>query len=456
MHGPDAAQEACGVFGVWTDDAHRAVPLIRYGLHALQHRGQEAAGIAVSHGGRLQGHKDKGLVSQVLAPALTTWLRGEAGIGHTRYSTAGSLDRGHAQPFFGTLPDGGAFALAHNGTIADLGAGDGTGKSDSELLAELISRQPGALGEALLRLLPHVGGAWSILLLDEHHLFGARDPHGFRPLCLGALDDGGWVLASESSALSAVGARLVREVEPGELIIVGPSGPRSFRFAPALPRLCALEHVYLARADSRLAGSSVHATRRELGRELAAEAPAPGDVIVPVPATATTAALGFAERSRIPYQEGLLCNRYVGRTFIEPTQQLRDLAVRLKLSPVPDVVDGRRVVLVDDSIVRGSTTRAVIRMLREAGAAEIHLRIASPPVMWTCPYGVDIAAREELVAADRTVPAVAGLLGADSLGYLSVEALTRVCRSPGSGLCTACFTGEYPTATTPAHDRASV
>jgi amidophosphoribosyltransferase len=282
------------------------------------------------------------------------------------------------------------------------------------------------------------------MVMDEHTVFGARDPHGFRPLCIGQLPGGGWVIASETAALDIVGAWFVREVEPGELVALDRAGLRARRFAPPTPRLCVFEYVYLARADSVLAGRNVHQVRRALGAALAHEAPADADLVIPVPDTATSAAGGYAEASGIPFGEGLMKNRYVGRTFIQPSQTIRQLGIRVKLNPLREAITGRRLVVVDDSIVRGNTTRAIVGMLRQAGAREVHVRITSPPVRWPCFYGIDMPTRAELVASDRPVAAVGAQIGADSLGYLSQEALVAAAGSDGAGLCTACFTGRYP------------
>ena len=457
----DHPREACGVFGVWAP-GERVASLVYYGLYALQHRGQESAGMAVADGRSLLVYKDMGLVSQVFDETTLETLQGHLAIGHTRYSTTGSSRWENAQPAFKTTASGG-LALGHNGNltntaklVAELGgtvAGRATASSDTEVVAELLARETGLeLEDAILRTMPRLEGAYSLVLMDQRTVYGVRDPHGFRPLVLGKLP-GGWVMASETAALDIVGAAFVREVEPGELVAVDERGLRSRRFAEPDPHLCVFEYVYLARADSNLAGQSVHQVRRALGAELAREAPVGADLVIPVPDTATSAAAGYAEASGIPFGEGLMKNRYVGRTFIQPSQAMRRLGIRIKLNPLREAIRGKRLVVVDDSIVRGNTTKAIVGMLREAGAAEVHVRITSPPVRWPCFYGIDMPTRAELIASDLLSDEIAAFIDADSLAYLSLEALVGTARSPalpagpdgGKGLCTACFTGGYPT-----------
>jgi amidophosphoribosyltransferase len=446
----DHPREACGVFGIWAP-GEQVANLVFYGLYALQHRGQESAGMAVGDGRTLLVYKDMGLVSHVFDERTLATLQGHLAIGHTRYSTTGGSRWENAQPTFKPTAGGGGLALAHNGNLtntAELARGlerHGTATTDSDLVAELLAAETGlSLEEAIARTLPRLQGAYSLMVMDEHTVFGARDPHGFRPLCIGQLPGGGWVVASETAALDIVGASFVREVEPGELVALDSDGLRSRRFAPPTPRLCVFEYVYLARADSVLAGRNVHQVRRALGAALAHEAPVDADLVIPVPDTATSAAGGYAEASGIPFGEGLMKNRYVGRTFIQPSQTIRQLGIRVKLNPLREAIAGRRLVVVDDSIVRGNTTRAIVGMLRQAGAREVHVRITSPPVRWPCFYGIDMPTRAELVASDRPVEAVGAQIGADSLGYLSQEALVAAAGSDGAGLCTACFTGRYP------------
>jgi amidophosphoribosyltransferase len=458
----DHPREACGVFGVWAP-GEQVANLVFYGLYALQHRGQESAGMAVTDGRGVLVYKEMGLVSQVFDEPTLATLQGHLAIGHTRYSTTGGSRWENAQPAFKTNAAGGGIALAHNGNLTNTGVlaeslaaeaadGDGAGSalrssSDTDVMAELLAREADlSLEEAIVRTMPRLEGAFSLVIMDERTLYGVRDRHGVRPLCIGKLP-GGWVIASETAALDIVGATLVREVEPGEVVAIDSHGLRARRFAPPEPKLCVFEHVYLARADSTLGGQSVHQVRRALGAALAVEAPVDADLVIPVPDTAWSAAAGYAEASGIPFGEGLMKNRYVGRTFIQPSQTMRQLGIRIKLNPLREAIRGLRLIVVDDSIVRGNTTKAIVAMLREAGAREVHVRITSPPVRWPCFYGIDMPTRAELVASDLLTDEVASYVGADSLGYLSLEALTETAAPPGEGpdgLCTACFTGNYP------------
>ena len=452
-----APREACGVFAIWAP-GEAVANLAFYGLWALQHRGQESAGIAVADGRGILVYKEMGLVSQVFDEATLATLSGHLAIGHTRYSTTGASCWENAQPSYKDRRDGRSLAVAHNGNLtntAELASRTGRrpDASDTELIAELLAAEDGPLEDAIAAVMPSLRGAYSLVLMDERTVYGVRDPHGVRPLCLGRLPGGPpggrWVVASETAALDIVGASFVREVAPGEMVAVDERGVRSRRFAPATPHLCVFEHVYLARADSTLGGRSVHQVRRALGAALAREAPAVADMVMPVPDTATSAAAGYAQESGIPFGEGLMKNRYVGRTFIQPTQSIRQLGIKLKLNPLRETVRGRRLVVVDDSVVRGNTTRAIVGTLREAGATEVHLRITSPPVRWPCFYGIDMPTRAELIASGLATQEIAAFIGADSLGYLSLGALVAAARPPGDdparpGLCTACFTGDYP------------
>jgi amidophosphoribosyltransferase len=451
----DHPREACGVFGVWAP-GEQVANLVFYGLYALQHRGQESAGMAVGDGHGVLVYKDMGLVSQVFDEPTLATLQGHVAIGHTRYSTTGGSRWENAQPAFKTNAAGGAIAVGHNGNLTNTAAlateaggvatARGGATSDTDVIAELLAREADlSLEEAIVRTMPRLQGAFSLVIMDERTLYGVRDRHGVRPLCIGRLP-GGWVVASETAALDIIGATLVREVDPGEVVAVDEQGLRSRRFAQATPNLCVFEHVYLARADSTLAGRNVHQVRRALGAALAREAPVDADLVIPVPDTAMSAAGGYAEASGIPYGEGLMKNRYVGRTFIQPTQTMRRLGIRIKLNPLREAIRGRRLVVVDDSIVRGNTTKAIVGMLREAGAREVHVRITSPPVRWPCFYGIDMPTRTELVASDLLTHEVASFIGADSLGYLSLEALLAAAAPAGAagGLCSACFTGDYP------------
>jgi amidophosphoribosyltransferase len=449
-------RDACGVFGVWAPGEDVA-KLTYFGLYALQHRGQEAAGIAVSDGAAVLVFKDLGLVAQVFDEATLSSLTGHLAVGHTRYSTTGSCTWDNAQPSFRSTATGGGIALGHNGNLINTGElaalaarraapllGGTHATTDSDVITALLAARPDvSLETAAAEVLPLLRGAFSLVFMDEHSLYAARDAHGVRPLVLGRLARG-WVVASETAALDIVGASVVREVEPGELVAIDEHGLRSRRFAPATPKGCLFEYVYLARPDTAIAGRSVHATRVEVGRALAREAPAEADLVIPVPESGTPAAVGFAEASGIPYGLGLVKNSYVGRTFIQPSQTIRELGIRLKLNPLRDVIRGRRLVVVDDSIVRGNTQRALVRMLREAGATELHVRISSPPVMWPCFYGIDFATRAELVANGLTVEEIRGSIGADSLAYVSLDGLVAASRQPADRLCRACFDGQYP------------
>ncbi len=448
--GAESPREACGLFGVWAP-GEEVARLSYFGLFALQHRGQESAGIAVSDGRNLLVYKELGLVSQVFNEATLATLQGDLGIGHTRYSTTGSTTWENAQPAFKT--DGQrSLALGHNGNLVNtaeladrVGRIPGDATTDSDLVATLLSRRLEAgLREAALEVLPTLEGAFSFVMMDERSVFAARDPHGLRPLAIGRLSNG-FCVASETCALDIVGATFVRDVEPGELVRIDDRGLRSERFAQSPRRaLCVFEYVYLARADSRLQGRTVHEVRRELGRRLAVEAPAHADLVIPVPDTGHSAAQGYAEVSGIPYGEGLMKNRYVGRTFIQPSQSLRERGVKLKLNPIPDAIRGRRLIVIDDSIVRGTTTRQIVQALRESGAAEVHVRITCPPIRWPCFYGIDMSTRRELVASDLDVEEIRAFVGADSLGYLSMEGMVRATGMPKGELCRACFDGDYP------------
>ena len=454
-------REECGVFGVWAPGEDVA-NLTYYGLYALQHRGQEAAGMAISDGRSTVVFKELGLVSQVFDEQTLSSLKGHIAVGHCRYSTTGACTWENAQPTFRTTASGSGIALGHNGNLVNtaelrdevvaLLSKKGSAKqarmqtsTDSDLLTELLVADAADIGveEAAMRVLPRVRGAFSLVFSDEHTLYAARDPHGVRPLVLGRLERG-WVVASETAALDIVGATMVREVEPGELLAIDADGMRSSRFAAPEPKGCVFEYVYLARPDTTISGRSVHAARVEIGRRLAEEHPVDADLVIPVPESGTPAAIGFAQGSGIPYGQGLVKNGYVGRTFIQPSQTIRQLGIRLKLNPLRDVIRGKRLVVVDDSIVRGNTQRALVRMLREAGAVEVHVRIASPPVRWPCFYGIDFATRAELVAGALDTEGVRRSIGADTLGYVSLEGLISASEQPRSRLCAACFDGEYP------------
>jgi amidophosphoribosyltransferase len=444
----DKPKEACGLFGVWAP-GEEVARLIYFGLFALQHRGQESAGIAVSDGLNILVYRELGLVSQVFNESTLQTLQGELGIGHTRYSTTGSTTWENAQPSFKT--DGGrSLALGHNGNLvnteelAERVGVRGRATTDTDLVTTLLSRNKDGLEAAALEVFPTLEGAFCFVMMDERTVYAARDPYGLRPLVIGRLPTG-FCFASESAALDIVGASYVRDVEPGEMVMADDRGLRSVRFAES-PRhaLCLFEFVYLARADTRLYGRSVHEARRDMGRRLAKESPVDAEMVIPVPDTGASAAQGYAEASGIPYGEGLMKNRYVHRTFIEPTPALRQRGVRLKLNPVAEVIRGKRLIVVDDSIVRGNTTRQIVQMLREAGVTEVHMRITSPPIKWPCFYGIDMSTREELVASDLGIEGVREFIGADSLAYLTLPALVKATGAPADTFCRACFDGEYP------------
>jgi amidophosphoribosyltransferase len=456
-------QDACGVFGVWAP-GEEVAKLTYFGLYALQHRGQEAAGIAVSDGSSVVVYKDLGLVAQVFDEPTLASLRGHIAIGHARYSTTGASNWENAQPTLRATQPRGApgtdreaattIALAHNGNlvntadlarrVAELGIRDATTTSDTALVTALLVARPDLSVEAAaLEVLPTLRGAFSFVFMDEDTLYAARDPQGVRPLVLGRLERG-WVVASETAALDMVGASVVREIEPGELLAIDEHGLRSSRFANPEPKGCLFEYVYLARPDTTISGRNVYAARVGIGRALAREHPAEADLVIPVPESGTPAAIGYAEESGIPYGMGLVKNAYVGRTFIQPSQTIRQLGIRLKLNPLRDVVRGKRIVVVDDSIVRGNTQRAIIRMLREAGAVEVHVRISSPPVKWPCFYGIDFATKAELLANGLDNDGIRRSIGADSLGYISLPGLIAATEQPKTRLCRACFDGEYP------------
>lgn len=462
LPGEKGPQDACGVFGVWAP-GDEVAKLTYFGLYALQHRGQESAGIAVSDGTHIVVYKDMGLVSQVFTEASLESLHGHVAIGHARYSTTGSSVWENAQPTFRSTATG-HLALGHNGNLtnthelrarlADLSEGSGElplgarmhATSDTDTLAALLAAHPELSVEAAaMTELPHVRGAFSLVFMDDDALYGARDPQGIRPLVLGRLERG-WVIASETAALDIVGASFVREVEPGELIVIDENGLRSHRFAEAEPKGCLFEFVYLARPDTSISGRSVQSVRVETGRRLAREHGVEADLVIPVPESGRYAAIGYAQESGIPFAEGLVKNAYVGRTFIQPSQTIRQLGIRLKLNPLREVIAGQRLVVVDDSIVRGNTQRALVRMLREAGAREVHVRISSPPVKWPCFYGIDFASRAELIANGLSTDAICTSIGADSLAYVDLDELIEATGVPADNLCRACFDGIYPVA----------
>ncbi|HEV2426364.1 MAG TPA: amidophosphoribosyltransferase [Terriglobia bacterium] len=453
--GDDHFRDHCGIFAVHGNA--EAAKLTYLGLYALQHRGQESAGIAVSDGGKIVAHKGMGHVADVFTKSVLEGLPGRLAIGHTRYSTAGDTDLKNAQPLVVSCQKG-QVALAHNGNLVNASASrkelESRGDifqttSDTEVIVHHFarSRQSG-IPEAVADALDRVKGAYSLVLLFKDTIYGIRDPYGFRPLALGRLGEGpnpAWVLASETCAFDLIGARYVRDVEPGEMVILDGRGPTSLRLAPPQPKQCIFEHVYFSRPDSLVFGRSVQASREMLGRQLALEHPADADLVVPVPDSGVAAASGYAEQSQIPLKFGLIRNHYVGRTFIEPQQAIRDFGVRLKLNPVARLLEGKRVVLVDDSIIRGTTSRKIVRIVKEAGAREVHVRISCPPTVSPCYYGVDTPTRAELIAATHSVEGIREFIGADSLGYLSLEGLRKAVEDTKGNYCLACYTAEYPT-----------
>jgi amidophosphoribosyltransferase len=446
----DKLHDECGIFGVF--DHPEAANLTYLGLYALQHRGQESAGIAASDGTTVHVEKAMGWVSDVFGSERLRRLPGRSAIGHVRYSTAGSSNLRNAQPISATFSRG-PIALGHNGNLVNAEAlrreletagSIFQSTSDSEVILHLLARGDRLpLDRALPQALGQVTGAYSLVMLTPDTLVGCRDPHGFRPLVIGRLGET-WLLASETCALDLLEAEFVRDVEPGEIVLIDRSGLRSVKPFPARRQLqCIFEYVYFARPDSTLWGQNVYQARKALGHRLAEEHPAAADVVIPVPDSGVGAALGFAERSGIPFELGLIRNHYVGRTFIEPRQGIRHFGVRVKLNPMRQTIDGRRVVVVDDSIVRGTTSRKIVKMIRGAGAREVHVRISSPPIQWPCYYGIDTPTRKELIGASHRVEEIRRYLGADSVGYLSLEGMMKAVGGDSGRFCHACFTGDY-------------
>jgi amidophosphoribosyltransferase len=443
--------ESCGIFGIYAPGVDVA-RITFFGLYALQHRGQESAGIATSDGKKIYLHTSMGLVSQVFTEDELAQLPGHIGIGHTRYSTTGSSRPSNAQPIL-VEANSTTIALGHNGNIVNakflrdefchLGYEFST-TTDSEIIANLImSSIERTLVDKIKYAMRRLQGAYSLVILTKDKLIGVRDPMGVRPLCLGTID-GGWVIASESCAFGHIGAQFIREIEPGEIVVINKNGVRSFTENGPRKALCIFEYIYFARPDSIIQGKLLYPARQAMGKILAREYPVDADLVMGVPDSATAAGIGYAAASGIPYCEGLIKNRYVGRTFIEPDQRLRDLGVKLKFNPLSETIAGKRLVVVDDSIVRGTTTPKVVAMLRRAGAREVHLRICAPPIRHPCFFGVDMATRWELIAAQKTVPEIRDAIGADSLGYISIEGLIEAIGLPKDIFCLACFTGEYP------------
>jgi amidophosphoribosyltransferase len=460
----DKKKDECGVFGIWAlGHLEEAAHFTYLGLHALQHRGQESAGIVATDGETLHVHRAMGLVADIFDAEVLARLKGGSAIGHVRYSTTGASHLKNAQPM-AVQYAGGAVAVAHNGNLVNAEAlraeleREGSifqSSSDTEVIIHLIARaKAGAdaasadgLVPAIRGALARVSGAYSIVFLTPKTLVGVRDPLGVRPLVLGRLK-GNWVLASETTALDLIEAEYVREVEPGELVIIDATGLRSERLFPGAPApkrygRCVFEHIYFARPDSVLFGKSVYAARQSFGRQLARQHPVEADLVVPVPDSGVPAAIGYAEESGIPFAMGLVRSHYVGRTFIEPSASIRHFGVKLKLNALRDVLKGKRVVVVDDSVVRGTTSRKIVKMIRAAGATEVHLRISSPPTAWPCYYGIDTPTRQELIASSHSVDEIAKYVTADSIGYLALEGLYEALGQDRSGFCDACFSGEY-------------
>jgi amidophosphoribosyltransferase len=455
----DKLKEECGIAGIYNTDVSKDVAKsVFYCLYALQHRGQESAGIATTDGLQTHFHKEMGLVPEVFNEEVLKRLKGHMGVGHVRYSTTGDSKVANAQPLV-VRYRGGSITLAHNGNLVNAAElrsrleEDGVvfqTTIDSEVIVNLIARfSSEGIVNAIERTMDMIRGAYTLVVMTEDCLIGIRDPYGLRPLCLGKSEDG-YVLASESCALDIIGAGFVRDVEPGEIVIIDKDGLRSkqaqVKHAQTGNRRasCIFEFIYFARPDSVMDGTSVYESRKNAGRILAGEHPVEADIVIAVPDTSIPAAVGFAEASGIPFGEGLIKNRYVGRTFIQPEQELRETAVRLKLNPLKYNISGKRIVMIDDSIVRGTTSRQIVNSLWNAGASEIHLRISSPPVTHSCYFGIDTPDREQLIGARKTSEQIAEAIGADSLGYLSIEGLVRSIGKPADQLCLACFTGDYP------------
>jgi amidophosphoribosyltransferase len=453
MFEADKPAHECGVFGMVAPDADVA-RLTFFGLYALQHRGQESAGMAVANGRSIRSYKEMGLVSQVFNEEKLRPLVGHLSIGHTRYSTTGSSKLENAQPFVVESALG-PLAVGHNGNLSNaatlrrelLMRGVGlTGTSDSEVITQMLAGGEGRTWDEKFKVfIVRAQGAYCLTVLTRDALFAVRDPLGLHPLCLGRLREGGWVVASESCAFGPIGADFVRDIEPGEILRLDEDGPRTLALMPA-PRVaeCLFEYIYFARPDSMLHGSALHAIRVRQGHELASESPADADVVIPVPDSAVPAAIGYAQKSGIPYSEGLIKNRYIGRTFIQPDDRLRKVGISLKFNALPDNLAGKRVVLIDDSIVRGNTSGPIVRLLREAGALEVHVRVSSPPIRHPCFLGVDMATYPELIAHRLSIPEICAFLGADSLAYLSLDGLIRASRRDPGSFCRGCFTGDYP------------
>lgn len=452
----DKFHDECGVFGIFLKEPENETDAARiafYGLYALQHRGQESAGIAVADGRQISLQKGMGLVTEVIAPGHIRNLKGNIAIGHVRYSTTGSSSLVNAQPLVFHYLNG-MMGVAHNGNLvntAELRRRLATYGSvfqtttDTEVVANLLARySQDQMEDALAKVIIDMKGAFALVIISEDRLVGVRDPMGIRPLCLGEMD-GNYVLASESSAIDTIGGKFLRDVNPGEIIVIDKDGLRSLQvFNSPRSANCIFEYIYFARPDSTIDGINVYQARRETGRRLAREAPIDADLVISVPDSGTASALGYAEEAGLPFEEGLMKNRYIGRTFIQPSQKMREIGVRLKLNPIEEIVSGKRIIMVDDSIVRGTTSKQIVQMLREAGAREVHMMVASPPTKYPCYYGIDTSRREELIASAMNEGEIEKFIGADSLHYLTMEGLLESLGHNGNCFCTACFNGEYP------------
>lgn len=450
---PDHPREECGVFGVYAEGEDVA-RLTYFGLFGIQHRGQESAGMAVSDGEKIRMFKDMGLVTQVFDEHILAELKGHIAIGHNRYSTTGSSVLCNAQPVI-CESQWGTIALGHNGNLinaaelrAELQAQGETfeSTSDTEVMARLIARSTEPTVEkAVEEMMGKAKGSYSLVILTQDKLLGVRDPFGIRPLTLGRLNHKGYVLSSETCSLHLVGSKFAREVEPGEMVVIDRTGIKEMQVVPTQRHaLCVFEFIYFARPDSHMYGKTLHLARQRMGHELAHEYPADANVVIPIPDTGTPAAIGYAQASRIPYSEGVIKNRYVHRTFIEPDQRMRELGVQMKFAPLKETLSGKKIVMVEDSIVRGTTTGPTIKMLKDAGAREVHVRISSPPIKFPCFYGIDMAKQKELIASGRTNEEIREHIGADSLGYLSIPGLVRALGCRRDKFCLACFDGKYP------------
>jgi amidophosphoribosyltransferase len=449
---PESLAEECGVFGIYAP-GRRVSEIIFYGLQALQHRGQESAGIAVSDGEDILIFKDLGLVAQVFNEKNIVPLVGHIGIGHTRYSTKGQNIWKNSQPIYGMFKNE-SFAIAHNGNLINVkqlkmeqearGIKFET-TTDTELIASLIENSDcDNIEEAIKEMTTKIKGSYSLLILTKNSIFGIRDPHGFRPMVLGILD-GNYIIASETCALDIVDAGFVREIDPGEIVVINESGLRSQMLLPVeRTSMCVFELIYFARPDSYIHGKNMFEVRHRMGQELAKESPVDADIVIGVPDSGTPAAIGYSAASKIPYAEGFIKNRYIGRTFIQPVQEIREIGVKLKLNPLKDIIKGKRVIVVDDSIVRGNTSKKIIRMLYNAGAKEVHMRISSPPLLYPCYYGIDMATKKEFIANHKTVEDIRKFLNVDSLKYLSIEGLVKAIGESKDKFCFACFNGDYP------------